>query len=60
MPAWLNTFVAYNPLAWQVEAVRGLFEGTPSFDIIVLALAASFVISLILFPIAVYFYKRER
>jgi ABC-2 type transport system ATP-binding protein len=60
MPHWLQTFISYNPLAWQVEAVRGLLAGTPSMKGIFTALGASLVISLVLFPLTVWFYKKER
>jgi ABC-2 type transport system permease protein len=30
MPEWLQVFIAWNPLSWQVDAVRGLLLGNPS------------------------------
>jgi len=60
MPQWLQTFISYNPLAWQVDAVRGLLAGTSSAKSILTALGASLVISIILFPLTVWFYKKER
>ncbi len=60
MPKWLQTFISYNPLAWQVDAVRGLLAGTASAKTIFTALGSSLVISLLLFPLTVWFYKRER
>ncbi len=60
MPRWLQTFISYNPLAWQVDAVRGLLAGTSSGRDIGIALGASAVISLVLFPLTVWFYKKER
>lgn len=60
MPQWLQNFIAYNPVAWQVDAVRGLLSGVPSYGIIVSAIGASVVITMVLFPLAVFFYKRER
>ena len=60
MPKWLQTFISYNPLAWQVEAVRGLLAGTSTGKSIVTALGSSLVISAVLFPITVWFYKKER
>jgi ABC-2 type transport system permease protein len=60
MPGWLQTFISYNPLAWQVDAVRGLLAGTFPGEKILTALGASLVISIILFPLTVWFYKKER
>lgn len=59
MPAWLQTFISYNPLAWQVEAVRGLIAGTATGKSIIVALSASVVITAVLFPLTVWFYKKE-
>lgn len=60
MPGWLQTFISYNPLAWQVDAVRGLLSGTASASLIFKALGASLGISLLLFPLTVWIYKKER
>jgi ABC-2 type transport system permease protein len=60
MPKWLQTFISYNPLAWQVEAVRGLLGGNASGKAIFSALGASLGISILLFPLTVWFYKKER
>jgi ABC-2 type transport system permease protein len=60
MPKWLQTFISYNPLAWQVDAVRGLLAGNASGKTIFTALGASLGISLLLFPLTVWFYKKER
>lgn len=60
MPNWLQTFISYNPLAWQVDAVRGLLGGTSSGKVILTALGASLGITLILFPLTVWCYKKER
>jgi daunorubicin resistance ABC transporter ATP-binding subunit len=60
MPGWLQTFISYNPLAWQVNAVRGLLSGAASGSAIFKALGASLGISLVLFPLTVWIYKRER
>jgi ABC-2 type transport system permease protein len=60
MPQWLQTFISFNPLAWQVDAVRGLLGGTASARDIFTALGASLVISVVLFPLTVWFYKKER
>jgi ABC-2 type transport system permease protein len=60
MPGWLQTFISYNPLAWQVDAVRGLLADTFPGRAIFKAIGASLVISLLLFPLTVWFYKKER
>lgn len=60
MPQWLQTFISYNPLAWQVDAVRGLLAGNPSSGDIFKALLASLAFTIVLFPLAIYFYKKER
>jgi len=26
MPVWLQKFISFNPLAWQLDAVRGLYK----------------------------------
>jgi len=60
MPKWLQTFISYNPLAWQVDAVRALLAGTATGKVIFTALGASLVISIVLFPLTVWIYKKER
>ncbi|MCG8697361.1 MAG: ATP-binding cassette domain-containing protein [Bacteroidales bacterium] len=60
MPNWLQTFIQYNPLAWQVDAVRGLLAANVSGAAIFKAISASVVITLLLFPITTWFYKKER
>lgn len=60
MPVWLQTVITYNPLAWQVDAVRGLLAGQWNYALVGKALAASAVITLVLAPIAIMLYKRER
>ena len=60
MPGWLQSFIKYNPLAWQVEAVRGLLAGDFPVRKILIAVSASLGISAVLFPLTVWFYKKER
>jgi ABC-2 type transport system ATP-binding protein len=60
MPEWLQSFISFNPLAWQVDAVRGLLAGSASGRDILIAIGSSALISLILFPLTVWFYKKER
>lgn len=60
MPNWLQQFIVYNPLAWQVDAVRGLLSGEASRHEIFKAFGATAAITLALFPATVFFYKKER
>jgi ABC-2 type transport system permease protein len=60
MPHWLQTFISFNPLAWQVDAVRGLLGGTPAAKAILKALGASLGITALLFPLTIWVYKKER
>ncbi len=60
MPGWLQSFISYNPLAWQVDAVRGLLAKNASLPLILKALGASVAITAILFPLTVWIYKKER
>lgn len=60
MPGWLQTFISYNPLAWQVDAVRSIYAGTPVVSEILYALGASVVITVIMAPLAIGLYTRER
>jgi ABC transporter DrrB family efflux protein len=60
MPGWLQTFIAWNPLSWQVDAVRGLLLGDPSVQKILHALGGSLIIGLVLSPVAILLYKKER
>ncbi len=60
MPAWLQQFIALNPLSWQVDAVRSLLSGRFEFQVISLALAGSLMIILLLAPAGIYFYRKER
>jgi ABC-2 type transport system permease protein len=60
MPEWLQTFIAFNPLSWQVDAVRSLLSGRFELALISTALAGSLVIGLLLAPVGIYFYRKER
>jgi daunorubicin resistance ABC transporter ATP-binding subunit len=60
MPVWLQNFISYNPLAWQVDAVRNLLAGSYSMVLIIKALSASAAITAVLFPVTVWIYKKER
>ncbi len=60
MPGWMQTFVNWNPLSWQVEACRDILDGIYDMRTIGKALLASTAITAVLAPIGIYFYKRER
>jgi ABC-2 type transport system permease protein len=60
MPAWLQKFITWNPLAWQVDAVRALLAGNVTGVLLAKALGASAVITAILFPVTVWIYRKER
>ena len=60
MPGWLQSFIGYNPLAWQVDAVRSIFSGKPVWNEILLALSASVGITVLLAPVAIALYAKER
>lgn len=60
MPEWLQRYIALNPLSWQVDAVRSLLAGRFELQVISLALAGSLVIGLLLAPVGIYFYRKEK
>ena len=60
MPGWLQTFIRYNPLAWQVDVVRGLLSGSATAAGLLKAMGASAVLTVVLFPVTIWFYKKER
>ena len=60
MPGWLQAFVAVNPIALIVTAVRGILAGAPSMQDIALSLVAPGLITLLCAPVAMALYRRER
>lgn len=60
MPAWLQAFVAVNPVALLVHAVRGMMTGAVTLGDIALALIAPALITLVCAPAAMALYQRER
>ncbi len=60
MPGWLQAFVAVNPVALLVTAVRGLMAGTAGWLDIGLALLAPAVITAVLAPVAMALYARRK
>jgi daunorubicin/doxorubicin transport system permease protein len=60
MPGWLQTFVAVNPVALLVHAVRGIMTGSVSAADLAYALIAPALITLVCAPTAMLLYERER
>jgi ABC-2 type transport system permease protein len=60
MPGWLQAFVSVNPVALLVTAVRGLMDGTATFEVIGLALLAPAVVTAVCAPLAMVLYRRKR
>ena len=60
MPGWLQAFVAVNPVALIVTAVRGILAGTPSASAIAWGLLAPAVVTVLCAPVAMSLYRRER
>jgi ABC-2 type transport system ATP-binding protein len=60
MPDWLQTFISFNPVSLQVDAVRSLFSGSFDSALITKALSVSLLISVIFAPIAITLYQKER
>lgn len=60
MPDWLQAFVAVNPIAHLVTAVRGLMDGAATMGDIGLALLSPAVVTAVCAPLAMWLYRRER
>ena len=60
MPGWLQAFVAVNPVALLVTAIRDLMTGTVTASAILLALVGPAVVTAICAPIAMALYARRR
>ncbi len=60
MPGWLQAFVAVNPVALVVTAVRGILDGTVTAGQIGLGLLAPAVVTALCAPLAMALYRRER
>lgn len=60
MPGWLRAWVAVNPVALLVSAVRGIMSGQVTSSEIGLALLAPAIVTAIAAPIAMILYDRER
>jgi len=60
MPGWLQPFVTYQPISAASDAVRGLANGSPAGDDILLALAWTAALLLVFGPLTVSLYKKEQ
>ncbi len=60
MPEWLQAFVAVNPVALIVTAVRGILDGDVSAATIGVGLLAPAIITVLCAPLAMRLYRRER
>jgi len=60
LPDWLQGFVAVNPVALLVTAVRGIMNGHANAGDIGIALLAPTIITAICAPIAMWLYARKR
>jgi len=59
MPAWLESFVARNPVSHMTTALRGLMSGTASASEVALALAAPVLLTIVLAPVTLRLYRRN-
>lgn len=59
MPDWLRAFADNQPITAVANAVRGLFSGTATVEIVVTALVWIFVISAIFVPLSIWQYKKR-
>ncbi len=60
MPGWLQPFVKYQPISAASDAVRGLADGSPAGEDILLALAWTAALLLVFGPLTVSLYKKEQ
>jgi ABC-2 type transport system permease protein len=60
MPGWLQAFVAVNPVALLVTAVRQTLGGEATAGGIALALLAPAVVTAVFAPLSLWLYRRER
>ncbi|WP_181705565.1 ABC transporter permease [Chthonobacter rhizosphaerae] len=60
MPPWLQTIVAYNPVALLVTAARAILDGAPAAGPVMAALIAPVVVTAVFGPVTMMLYRRER
>ena len=59
LPNWMQTFVAWNPLTHLVQAMRGLFLGTPMGESVYWTLAWCVGLVAVFLPLAMRAYRRK-
>jgi len=59
LPSWMQTFVAWNPLTHLVQAMRGLFLGTPMGESVYWTLAWCVGLVAVFLPLAMRAYRRK-
>jgi oleandomycin transport system permease protein len=59
MPAWLQAFVAVNPVSRTADAVRALLDGAPAGSAASVSLLTSAVVVAVFAPLAVALYRRR-
>jgi ABC transporter DrrB family efflux protein len=59
MPGWLQAWVKVNPVTILADAVRGLFNGTPSATTIGQSLVWALVITIVFAPLSAWKFKRR-
>ncbi len=60
MPGWLQAFVAVNPVALLVTAIRGVLDGTGSLGQVLVALVAPAAVTAVFAPLTMALYAREK
>ena len=58
MPGWLQPFVTYQPISAASDAVRGLANGTPAGEAILLTLGWTAALLVVFMPISIRLYRR--
>jgi len=58
MPGWLQPFVTYQPISAASDAVRGLANGVPVGDKVMLTLAWIVVLLAVFLPVSVRLYRK--
>ena len=59
MPGWLQVYANHSPMTSAVNALRGLFNGTPASDDIVATLAWSAGILLVFATLSIRKYRSQ-
>lgn len=59
MPGWLQSIIAFNPVAHLVTALRSILAGTPNPADIAVSLIAPVIVTAIFGPITMRLYRRQ-